>query len=151
MALVPEVGERRKALIFAATLLAALVVLALAVEAFRGAPSRSPALLNHRLSIVADDWRVAYSSASGNVTVFALLREASIALGLGLVWRNYSWPWNAVFVEEIEGRRNGVDDMWWQYWVNGDYGDVAADQKALSDGDFVLWWYTSYPPPEVSP
>jgi len=151
VALTSEIGERRKALIFVATVLAALVILAIAVEALHRTPSRSPALLNHRLSIVANDWRVDYSSMSSNATVFSLLREASTALGVGLVWRNYSWPWDAVFVEEIAGRRNGVDDMWWQYWVNGKYGDVAADQKALSDDDFVLWWYTSYPPPEVLP
>ncbi|MCK4919299.1 MAG: DUF4430 domain-containing protein [Candidatus Pacebacteria bacterium] len=44
-----------------------------------------------------------------------------------------------VFIESIDGVKNGNEGMYWQYYVNDKLGDVAADKKNLEDGDVVEW------------
>lgn len=45
---------------------------------------------------------------------------------------------------------NGVLNDWmstgvgWQYWINGKWGEVAADKQILVNGDRLLWNYTTY-------
>jgi hypothetical protein len=34
---------------------------------------------------------------------------------------------------------NGENEMWWQYYVNGEYGDLGSDRKEIFDGDLVEW------------
>jgi hypothetical protein len=50
-------------------------------------------------------------------------------------WQGY----DAVFVSSINETKNGEDDMWWQYYVNGEYGETASDKKEIFDGDYVEW------------
>jgi K+-transporting ATPase A subunit len=36
----------------------------------------------------------------------------------------------------------GIDDedqRWWQYYVNGELGPVAADRQKVNDGDIIEW------------
>ena len=49
---------------------------------------------------------------------------------------NYSY---GVFIESIDGIKNGDDGKYWQYYVNDVLGDLAADKKILKDGDTVEW------------
>jgi hypothetical protein len=49
------------------------------------------------------------------------------------------------FVDSIDGVINGEDGHWWSYYLNGEYGTVAADNAALEDGDKVRWVYMSNP------
>ena len=49
------------------------------------------------------------------------------------------------FVDSIDGVVNGRDGHYWSYYVNGDYGLVAADAADLSDGDEVRWVYMGNP------
>jgi hypothetical protein len=48
---------------------------------------------------------------------------------------------------------NGVFNDWmgasvgWQYWINGKWGEVAADKQILVNGDRLLWNYTTYQGP----
>jgi hypothetical protein len=42
-------------------------------------------------------------------------------------------------VSEIAGVRDGTDNRFWQYYVNGQYLDKGADLVGLGDGDTVRW------------
>lgn len=55
---------------------------------------------------------------------------------------NYSF---GVFIESINGIKNGDDGKSWLYYVNGILGDVSADKKVLKDGDAVEWRFEKAP------
>jgi len=42
-------------------------------------------------------------------------------------------------VENIDGVKNGTDNKYWQYWVNGELPMVSADKKEVKKGDEVEW------------
>ncbi len=51
-----------------------------------------------------------------------------------------AWYGNLAFVTAIDGVANDGDrDLWWQYWVNGDYASVAANKYSLNDSDTIEW------------
>ncbi|MGY5859308.1 MAG: DUF4430 domain-containing protein [Candidatus Thorarchaeota archaeon] len=48
------------------------------------------------------------------------------------------WAGDRVYIDAIDGVfRDEIHG--WQYWVNGNYSTIAANQYILKDGDFVLW------------
>lgn len=66
-----------------------------------------------------------------------MLLECSEMYGFeveGTIWQ----PYDAVFVDSINGLENG-EGNWWQYYVNGKYGEISSDRKELFDGDHVEW------------
>jgi hypothetical protein len=86
-----------------------------------------------------DEWTIEYHEIeTNNNTVFKLLLEIKERYNLSVSyvhWQGY----DAIFVNSINGTINGEDSMWWQYYVNGIYGDIASDKKEIFDGDFVEW------------
>jgi len=40
------------------------------------------------------------------------------------------------FVKSIDGVGN-TSESFWQFWLNGEYGQVAMDQQEIKDGDLV--------------
>ncbi|MHA2378326.1 MAG: DUF4430 domain-containing protein [Candidatus Thorarchaeota archaeon] len=55
-----------------------------------------------------------------------------------------SWYGNLAFLESIAGVANDQNEgRWWQYWVSGELGAVAANAYEVQDGDSVVWRYTS--------
>lgn len=55
---------------------------------------------------------------------------------------NYAF---GVFIESINGIKNGDDGKYWQYYVDGVLGDVAADKKVLKKGEKVEWRFEKVP------
>ena len=54
-----------------------------------------------------------------------------------------TWYGSMAFVTSIDGAENNPSaGRWWQYWVNGDLGGVAANLYNLDDSDTVLWEMT---------
>lgn len=49
------------------------------------------------------------------------------------------------FIESIGEIKNGDDDKYWQYYINGIFGDMAADKKILKRGDNVEWRFEEAP------
>lgn len=45
-----------------------------------------------------------------------------------------------VFVKSIDGKESSAD-MAWIYFVNGEAGQVAADQTKINSGDSIEWRY----------
>jgi hypothetical protein len=84
-----------------------------------------------------------FNSEDGNSNVFSGLliyaRNNSFEIEYN---NNYEY---GVFIESIKGVRNGDDGKYWQYYINGILGDVAADKKILKDEDLVEWRFEVIP------
>ncbi|RDE11191.1 MAG: hypothetical protein C4K47_10505 [Candidatus Thorarchaeota archaeon] len=51
-----------------------------------------------------------------------------------------SWYGDFAFVIAIDGVSNDpTAGLWWQYWVNGQLGPVAANKYELEDNDSIQW------------
>ena len=103
-------------------------------------PELRPALTTRRIV----DW-----GPTGNSTAFSILLEAGDRMGFRVTWIQYGAPLASVIVDSINGTKSGDGGRWWQYWVDGAYGDVGADHKPLADGSEVLWAFREYPPREA--
>ncbi len=55
---------------------------------------------------------------------------------------NYSF---GVFIESINGIKNGDEEKYWQYYINNVLGDVAADKKTLEDKNSIEWRFEEVP------
>jgi len=72
-----------------------------------------------------------------NSTVFSLLQKLAKRENFKLEYTLYEGM--GVFVETINGTKNGEDGKYWQYWTNNKLGEVAADKKNIKGGDEVEW------------
>jgi len=76
-------------------------------------------------------------SYAENTTAFSILEDISLNEGFEFTYDEYDF---GNLVTSISGYENS-DEMAWIYFVNGNAGDVAADQKLLEPGDSVEWKY----------
>lgn len=82
-------------------------------------------ILQHQIAPVSDS------------TVFSLLEDLSQKKDFEISYKIY--PEMGVFVESINGEKNGTDGKYWQYWVNGELPMVAANNFQVKPGDIVEW------------
>lgn len=134
-----RLSERQQAVAFVAALLIVVLTLYGYIQATQPSPVPQKGTLSLTLTVDGQTWRVEYGPVETvNNTVFTLLLEAGSGFGFDVKWIDYEIP-KGVFITAINGTTNGHDGRFWQYWVAGHYGDVAADRKELFDGDVVLW------------
>jgi len=74
---------------------------------------------------------------SKNSTVFSLLEESARRENFKI--ETVSYPEMGIFVKSIGEAEGGTDNKWWQYWVNGNLSEVAADKKEIKAGDIIEW------------
>jgi len=136
-------AERVKAAGLAAVIVVSAIGLILAAQALR---PHAPALesgIPIALTIEGNAWTIQYlANDSRNNTVFLFLLEAARTLHFALQWSNWSPPYSAVFIDSINGSRNGDGGCWWVFWVDGVYANTAADLTVLHGGEAVLWRFT---------
>ena len=138
-----RLSERQQAVVFAAILLTAIAGLYATTQLLQPAPVQAQVVGSATLDVRGDGWSIRYAPAvTTNNTAFGILSEASARLGFPLSYAIFQIP-QGVFVTAINGSVNGEGGRYWQYWVNGVYGDVAADHEALHDGDVVLWSFSA--------
>ena len=71
-------------------------------------------------------------------TIFDLLKKVTEENNLEFTFKQYSGV--GVFIESIDNFANNPEnDKWWQYWVNDEYAQVAADKLFLKNGDIIKW------------
>jgi hypothetical protein len=80
---------------------------------------------------------------TGNSTAFSLLEELAKRENFKVESKVYEGM--GVFVESIDGIKNGADNKYWQYWVNSELPMVAADKKEIKKGDKVEWRFSPSP------
>ena len=136
--------ERIKAAFFAGVIVVSAMGLILGAQTFR---PRAPFLeegIHLSMTIEGAGWTIDFeSNATRNNTVFLFLLEAAHTLHFGLVWTNWSPPYTAVFIDAINGSRNGDGGRWWVFWVDGVYANTAADLTVLHGGEAILWRFTT--------
>jgi len=74
---------------------------------------------------------------SEDSTVFSLLEELSQRENFEVESTLYEGM--GVFVESIDGVRNGTQDKYWQYWVNNELPQVASDKMQIKKNDVIEW------------
>lgn len=72
-----------------------------------------------------------------NSTVFSLLEELAERENFEI--ETVFYPEMGIFVKSIGEAKGGTDNKWWQYWANGNLGEVAADKKEIKAGDAIEW------------
>lgn len=131
-----------EAMILLAVLAAALIGLFFLTEYIKDEQKVQPPREEITVSLKikkAEDWIVEYMDVkTKNNTVFKLLLECKEFYNLSVDYINWQ-GYDSIFVNSINGTQNGEDDMWWQYYVNDVYGEIAADKKEIFDGDYVEW------------
>lgn len=80
-------------------------------------------------------------SINESSTAFDVLRAAAAAKNLALEHKTY--PGMGVLVTRIGDGRNGAGGAYWQYWINGAYATVSADNAAIHPNDVLEWRLTS--------
>ncbi len=112
-------------------------------QASQPPPVQAAGVSGVSLVVEGAGWTIRYGPVTTtNNTAFGILLEAARTMGFSLHWINYTLP-AGVFVISINGSANGQSGDFWQYWVNGTYGEVAADHAPLSDGATVTWRFTT--------
>ncbi|MFQ5919838.1 MAG: DUF4430 domain-containing protein [Thermoplasmata archaeon] len=137
-------GDPRIALLLVLAIVLSIAGLWAALQSFAPSPV-PPASVAVTLRIEANDWNASYAATSTNNTVLSFLLEAADIRGFE-VEHQYWEPLGASKVDAINGIHDGSGGLFWQYWVNGIYGDVGANRYILADGDAVLWRHTIFPP-----
>jgi hypothetical protein len=77
-----------------------------------------------------------------NATAYSALKAASENGNFTLVAEWYP-NFRSHRVSEIAGVRDGTDNRYWQYYINGVYMDKGSDLAGLRDGDVVRWVFRS--------
>lgn len=130
--------ERNKAILFSIIVIAGVLGLALLGGFIIGQPVERGDIENVSIRLIGDGWTVDCTmDKTTNNTVYRLLEECADINGFGIegtVWE----PYDAVFVDSINGLQNG-QGRFWQYYVNEKYGETSSDRRELSDGDQVEW------------
>lgn len=80
---------------------------------------------------------------TGNSTAFSLLEELAKRENFKVESKVYEGM--GIFVESIDGVKNGADNKYWQYWVDSELPMVAADKKEIKKGDRVEWRFAPSP------
>ena len=140
-----EWSERRKAVAFAAILMASAAGLLWAGQSLnRVDVSGTSVVTDVHMRVEGAAWSLWYNAtATRNVTAFAFLVEAAAARGFNVTSSEWAPPLSAVFVESIAGDVNGAGGRYWQFWVDGRYANVGADHAVLHDGTFVEWRFVA--------
>lgn len=71
---------------------------------------------------------------SGETTVLELLEELDESMGLNVKSKKYDF---GTMIESLLDFDNGVDDKYWQYYVNGQLSMNSVDQQKVFDGDKI--------------
>lgn len=134
-----RLSERTQALIFLVALGVGIAALYGWAQASQAPPVKAAGVTGVTLQVDGPGWTVHYGPVTTtNNTAFGILLEAACHLGFTVHWVNYTLP-AGVFVIAINGTVNGAGGDFWQFWVDGAYGQVAADHAPLTDGSRVVW------------
>jgi hypothetical protein len=81
-----------------------------------------------------------YTLELSNATVYSALIQASNQYGFEVESEYYD-NYRSHYINSINNVKEGDDNKFWQYYINGDYGIVGADLQVLKNHDTVEWKY----------
>ena len=81
----------------------------------------------------------------GDESVFSLLEIFAERNDIALDYTYYE-QFDSILINSINGDENGPDNMYWQYYVNGNIPMVGCDNfKEISNGDYIKWSFEIIP------
>lgn len=80
-------------------------------------------------------------TVSGNQTVLSLLEKLAKRENFKIDSKIYKGL--GVLVTAIDGVRNGENNKYWQYWLNGELPMISVDEKEVKGGDRVEWKFAT--------
>ena len=81
-------------------------------------------------------------SVKNSTSLFDALKELQLRGDITLDYKDYGADLG-IFIEKINGvPSDGTTGSWWQYWVNGEYGNVGASTFILNPNDVVEWRFS---------
>lgn len=104
-------------------------------------PTSNVAVAESKINLVIDfgngDIKNFDLTANSEDTAFSILKTATEKENINLQVKQYDF---GVFVEKI-GESESTAEKSWIYYVNGESGQIAADQQKLKNGDKIEWKY----------
>ena len=121
-----------------AIIIAAIIAIAAAYSIENGVLENKSKKLNALLIINFgnESWNFNIT-LNNSATVYSLLMEGAEENNF-TVSTTYYPQYQSYFINSIAGVKNG-NGKYWQYWINGKYGEVSANLQKLENGDVVEW------------
>ena len=74
-------------------------------------------------------------------TLFDVMLEKTEEEDLVLKYEEYGDL--GALITQIGNDQNGIDDKFWQFWVNGKYSQVGVSYYVVQGSDIIEWRYTN--------
>ncbi|MBI4128011.1 MAG: DUF4430 domain-containing protein [Parcubacteria group bacterium] len=74
-------------------------------------------------------------------TVLEVLKTVTSEKGIAFDYNPPEASPYGAFIKQIGEKKNGEQDRYWQYWVDGSQPQVAADRYELKGGETILWTF----------
>jgi hypothetical protein len=103
-------------------------------------------IIHHvNISIISSYWNLSqFFDNTTNTTVASLLFESVDHFNIS-VKKDY-WPgYESFFITKIGNMTNGMDNRYWQYYVNDIYADKGCSNYYLQDNDSIVWVFEASP------
>lgn len=104
-------------------------------------PDGNTVITDSRVNLVIDfgddDIKSFDLTTNSEDTAFSVLKTTAEKEGISLQVKQYDF---GVFIQKI-GESESTAKKSWIYYVNGESGQVAADQQKLKNGDKIEWKY----------
>ena len=99
-----------------------------------------------KIAIIGDEWKVQDNViAYEGDTVFSILEEVTRRNNILLKYTYYE-QFDSILIDSMNDNFNGENDMYWQYYINGDIPMVGCDKYYdISNGDCIEWKFEVIP------
>jgi len=133
-----------------------ILVLSLVILSFTGTamkmPEKSDIWLENsdetsvKIVIIGDEWKMEDNIITyDGDTVFSILKEVTSRNNILLKYTYYE-QFDSILIDSINDNLNGENDMYWQYYINGDIPMVGCDKYYdISNGDCIEWRFEVIP------
>jgi len=102
-------------------------------------PDRIIETINVTLVIdYGDDNFETFNFETSNLTVFSVLKHASEKYKFPIEVK-YFGQYQSHYVYSINNKSEGIDNKFWQYYINENYGTIGADLQPVNDNDYIEW------------
>lgn len=81
-------------------------------------------------------------SLTANESLFQAMEK--LAKDNSLAFEHKTYEGLGALIEKIGTKKNGMDDRYWQYWVNNQKPEVGAGLYILQSGDIVEWKFIPF-------
>jgi hypothetical protein len=100
---------------------------------------------NVSMKIITSSFYINYENISTiNKTVADFLFECAENYNFSV--KKQFWGGNdSFYIEAINGTKNGFENNYWQFYVNGKFADISCSDYILKNNDIVEWRFEKSP------